>query len=92
MSSEYTGDYNLDWLDFVENDRDIQWVGSTNELNASYSADGEHPLGSRFDCESLIRLNLAYVLQGTLASSTASVWSSVSRSELLLCSQQEDAG
>lgn len=35
------GDYNLEWLDFVENDKDINWVGSTNELNASYSADGQ---------------------------------------------------
>lgn len=43
------GDYNLDWLDFIEKDKDIHWVGSTNELNASYAADGyarvKHSLG-----------------------------------------------
>ncbi|WWC67969.1 uncharacterized protein I206_101888 [Kwoniella pini CBS 10737] len=34
------GDFNLEWLDFVENDPDIEWVGNANELNAAYAADG----------------------------------------------------
>lgn len=42
------GDYNLEWLDFVENDKDINWVGSTNELNASYSADGQSDFARRW--------------------------------------------
>ena len=34
------GDYNLAFLDFIEADPDMQWIGSCNELNASYAADG----------------------------------------------------
>lgn len=34
------GDYNLGFLDYVEDSKDIQWVGSCNELNAGYAADG----------------------------------------------------
>ncbi len=34
------GDYNLALLDAIEQHPDLQWVGSTNELNAAYAADG----------------------------------------------------
>jgi TPP-dependent 2-oxoacid decarboxylase len=34
------GDYNLPMLDFVEDHPDLQWIGSANELNAAYAADG----------------------------------------------------
>ncbi|KAK4939012.1 hypothetical protein LTR10_020671 [Elasticomyces elasticus] len=33
------GDYNLELLDYIE-PAGIRWVGSTNELNAGYAADG----------------------------------------------------
>ncbi|KIY68669.1 pyruvate decarboxylase [Cylindrobasidium torrendii FP15055 ss-10] len=34
------GDFNLGFLDVVEKDADIEWVGNCNELNAAYAADG----------------------------------------------------
>ncbi|GAA5890823.1 hypothetical protein JCM6882_008826 [Rhodosporidiobolus microsporus] len=34
------GDFNLTFLDFVEQDERIRWIGCCNELNASYAADG----------------------------------------------------
>jgi pyruvate decarboxylase/indolepyruvate decarboxylase len=34
------GDYNLFLLDYIENDPDIAWVGTCNELNGAYAADG----------------------------------------------------
>ncbi|GAA5839647.1 hypothetical protein JCM11251_003568 [Rhodosporidiobolus azoricus] len=34
------GDFNLTFLDFVEADDRIRWIGCCNELNASYAADG----------------------------------------------------
>ena len=34
------GDYNLGFLDLIEDDKTLQWVGNCNELNASYAADG----------------------------------------------------
>ncbi|KAI0700359.1 pyruvate decarboxylase [Cerioporus squamosus] len=34
------GDFNLGFLDFVEDHPKIDWVGNCNELNASYAADG----------------------------------------------------
>ncbi|MFI6760755.1 alpha-keto acid decarboxylase family protein [Micromonospora sp. NPDC050417] len=34
------GDYNMEFLDQIEAFPGIEWVGSCNELNASYSADG----------------------------------------------------
>jgi TPP-dependent 2-oxoacid decarboxylase len=34
------GDYNLRLLDVIEADPDLEWVGSANELNAAYAADG----------------------------------------------------
>ncbi|WP_421844207.1 alpha-keto acid decarboxylase family protein [Mycobacterium sp.] len=34
------GDYNLQFLDHIVAHPDIRWVGSANELNAGYSADG----------------------------------------------------
>ena len=33
------GDYSFPFLDRIEADRDITWVGTCNELNASYAAD-----------------------------------------------------
>ena len=34
------GDYNFNILDAIIKDDEINWVNSTNELNASYSSDG----------------------------------------------------
>jgi len=34
------GDYNLKFLDYVMDNKDLEWVGNANELNASYMADG----------------------------------------------------
>ncbi|KAL7280039.1 hypothetical protein ACG7TL_006453 [Trametes sanguinea] len=34
------GDFNLGFLDFVEDHPQIDWVGDCNELNAAYAADG----------------------------------------------------
>jgi indolepyruvate decarboxylase len=34
------GDYNLEFLEQVEADKGLVWVGCCNELNASYAADG----------------------------------------------------
>ncbi len=34
------GDFNLAFLDDIESHETLQWVGNTNELNASYAADG----------------------------------------------------
>ena len=34
------GDYQLDFLDYVENSKLIEWRGNCNELNAAYAADG----------------------------------------------------
>ncbi|KAK1221026.1 hypothetical protein PQX77_016176 [Marasmius sp. AFHP31] len=44
------GDFNLGFLDLVEDHPTIDWVGNCNELNAAYAADGyarvkEHSLG-----------------------------------------------
>ncbi|KAJ7459792.1 pyruvate decarboxylase [Mycena latifolia] len=44
------GDFNLGFLDFVEDHPTIDWVGNCNELNAAYAADGyarvkEHSIG-----------------------------------------------
>ncbi|KAF7291579.1 Pyruvate decarboxylase [Mycena chlorophos] len=44
------GDFNLGFLDLVEDHATIDWVGNCNELNAAYGADGyarvkEHSLG-----------------------------------------------
>ncbi|CRF41380.1 alpha-keto acid decarboxylase family protein [Helicobacter ailurogastricus] len=34
------GDYNLGFLDMIEDDPNLEWIGNCNELNASYAADG----------------------------------------------------
>jgi indolepyruvate decarboxylase len=34
------GDYNLEFLEQVEADKELVWVGCCNELNAAYAADG----------------------------------------------------
>jgi indolepyruvate decarboxylase len=34
------GDYNLEFLQQMEDSRTLSWVGTCNELNASYAADG----------------------------------------------------
>lgn len=34
------GDFNLTFLDDIISRDDLEWVGNTNELNASYAADG----------------------------------------------------
>lgn len=34
------GDYNFNIIDSVENNPKVKWIGSTNELNGGYAADG----------------------------------------------------
>nr|AEN14643.1 pyruvate decarboxylase [Phaffia rhodozyma]AEN14644.1 pyruvate decarboxylase [Phaffia rhodozyma] len=34
------GDFNLEFLDYIEASPDFTWAGNANELNASYAADG----------------------------------------------------
>ncbi|PWN47571.1 putative PDC1-pyruvate decarboxylase, isozyme 1 [Violaceomyces palustris] len=34
------GDFNMAFLDLIEDSEDVVWVGNANELNAAYSADG----------------------------------------------------
>jgi len=34
------GDFNLGFLDFIEDHPKLEWVGNCNELNAAYAADG----------------------------------------------------
>ncbi|KAL0960713.1 hypothetical protein HGRIS_005739 [Hohenbuehelia grisea] len=34
------GDFNLGFLDIVEENPNIEWIGNCNELNAAYAADG----------------------------------------------------
>ncbi|MEH3139098.1 MAG: thiamine pyrophosphate-binding protein [Mycobacterium kyogaense] len=40
------GDYNMAFLEQIEADPDLTWVGTCNELNAAYAADG-HARGGR---------------------------------------------
>ena len=34
------GDYNMQFLDMIEDEHKLKWVGCANELNASYAVDG----------------------------------------------------
>lgn len=34
------GDYNLGFLDLIDDDSSLRWIGNCNELNAAYAADG----------------------------------------------------
>ena len=34
------GDYNFDIVEAIEKNKNVNWIGSTNELNAGYAADG----------------------------------------------------
>ncbi|GES96150.1 alpha-keto acid decarboxylase family protein [Rhizophagus clarus] len=34
------GDFNLKFLDLIEDEEGIDWIGGCNELNAGYAADG----------------------------------------------------
>lgn len=34
------GDYNMGFLDLIEDHHTLRWVGNCNELNAAYSSDG----------------------------------------------------
>ena len=34
------GDYNMQFLDMIEDENKLKWVGCANELNASYAVDG----------------------------------------------------
>ncbi|ORY87114.1 Thiamin diphosphate-binding protein [Protomyces lactucae-debilis] len=34
------GDFNLHFLDNIEEDDQLEWIGATNELNGAYAADG----------------------------------------------------
>ena len=34
------GDFNFNIVEAIEKNNNVNWIGSTNELNAGYSADG----------------------------------------------------
>ena len=44
-TSELTpiGDFNLAFLDLIDDVDGLKWSGNCNELNAAYSADGKSP-------------------------------------------------
>lgn len=47
------GDFNLGFLDFVEDNKDIEWIGNCNELNSAYAADGYVRVAQSFNSQSL---------------------------------------
>ncbi|CAE6412945.1 unnamed protein product [Rhizoctonia solani] len=44
------GDFNLEFLDYIEDDDTLQWVGNANELNAAYAADGYARIKRSLSC------------------------------------------
>lgn len=44
------GDFNLEFLDYIEEDDTLQWVGNANELNAAYAADGYARIKRSLSC------------------------------------------
>ena len=38
--SSVPGDFNLEFLDYIEGSDSLDWVGNANELSAAYSSDG----------------------------------------------------
>jgi TPP-dependent 2-oxoacid decarboxylase len=43
MKLTWTGDFNLAFLDLIDEVDGLKWSGNCNELNAAYSADGSIP-------------------------------------------------
>ncbi|CAG8437341.1 1776_t:CDS:2 [Acaulospora colombiana] len=39
------GDFNMGFLDLIEDDEGIEWIGCCNEMNAGYAADGVNRVG-----------------------------------------------
>jgi len=44
------GDFNLEFLDYIESSDKLDWVGNANELNAAYSADGYARVSKTMAC------------------------------------------
>ncbi|QRV86347.1 pyruvate decarboxylase [Ceratobasidium sp. AG-Ba] len=44
------GDFNLEFLDYIDDDDTLQWVGNANELNAAYAADGYARIKRSLSC------------------------------------------
>ena len=64
------GDYNLRFLDFIEESRDLEWIGNCNELNASYAADGyarENGIGVLVTTHGVGELSAANGVAGSFA-------------------------
>lgn len=53
------GDFNLGFLDLIEDHDDLEWVGCCNELNSSYAADGYARVSKGKHC--LLRLFLFFI-------------------------------
>ncbi len=64
------GDYNLRFLDFIEESKKVDWIGNCNELNASYSADGyarENGIGVLVTTHGVGELSAANGVAGSFA-------------------------
>ncbi len=64
------GDYNLRFLDFIEESKDVNWIGNCNELNASYAADGyarENGIGVLVTTHGVGELSAANGIAGSFA-------------------------
>lgn len=64
------GDYNLRFLDFIEESKDVEWIGNCNELNASYAADGyarENGIGVLVTTHGVGELSAANGIAGSFA-------------------------
>jgi len=64
------GDYNLRFLDFIEESKELEWIGNCNELNASYAADGyarENGIGVLVTTHGVGELSAANGIAGSFA-------------------------
>ena len=64
------GDYNLRFLDFIEESNELEWIGNCNELNASYAADGyarEKAIGVLVTTHGVGELSAANGIAGSFA-------------------------
>lgn len=50
LVSPVPGDFQLEFLDYVEASPDLDWVGNANELNAAYAADGYARVSKTIAC------------------------------------------
>ena len=64
------GDYNLRFLDYVVDNKDVEWIGNCNELNGAYAADGyarENGVGVLVTTHGVGELSAANGMAGSFA-------------------------